>query len=188
MGPEPGFEFEPSITWAAGGIPGSDPKAKRETGERSLGKGQLGRPESVDILLDPPYLLPKPLSTSPGGGYPMKLLRIVSHGVLLPLVLLGLATQAEAAIATGTYNGTGSTVRFATGLTTVRAVNIWSLPIHGPVAQAYTSDALQQIAQGTFLNGSKKDNGITPDIGNVVVSSPDFTEQGVVYLWEARGD
>lgn len=117
-----------------------------------------------------------------------KLLKTVFIGGLTFALTSVLAIPASAAVTSGTYIGTGTTQRVDTNLATIRVVRIYEIPTHGQGAFAYTSDAMQALGQGTFLNGTKRDTGITFNASNFVVNNPDFIQVGVVYAWDAGGD
>lgn len=99
------------------------------------------------------------------------------------------APQSSSGIRTGQYTGNGTTIQVSTLLTSIQSLRIVSLPLRGPVSEAYTTTTIQQAAgQGTFVNGNKRDGGVALERGNFTVTSPDFNQEGLVYHWEAHGD
>ena len=89
--------------------------------------------------------------------------------------------------ATGLYIGHGNTqcIQLLTGLVANRSLRIVTVPERGRASVAYATNTFGYL--GVFLNGDKKDTGITLDFGSFTVCNLDFNENGVVYYWEVNG-
>lgn len=129
----------------------------------------------------------------------MKVAKKANLGVLvLVFTLLGavilvftpaLVTPVQArTVRTFQYTGNGGTTQVASGMAVIRSLRIVTVPQHGQASQAYTTYTIQQGSPGTFLNGNRRDTGISLEAGNFTVIHPEFNEIGVVYHWEAHGD
>jgi hypothetical protein len=89
---------------------------------------------------------------------------------------------------TGNYTGCTKLVKVNTGLTVIKSLTIIKMLPGGGTIEAWTGDTFQAgEGAGAYLNGGKKDLGITLAGMNfsINVGTP-FNENGVTYYWEAR--
>ena len=94
-------------------------------------------------------------------------------------------------VLTGLYMGAGTVfTRVVTGLTNIKVVRVTEVPDRGGRTDiAYSTDAMQRdLGSGVFVNGGRKDTGLTLEGGSFLVDNADFNASGRKYFWEAAGD
>jgi len=116
---------------------------------------------------------------------------VLALALLLVVEFLPTRTRAQSSsgVKTGQYTGNGSTTQVTTGLAVLRSLQIVEVAPRGPSAFAYTTNTIQLVnGSGTFINGNKRDSGISFEAGKFTVQNADFNASGSIYHWEAHGD